>query len=95
MQMIQNITNDKAEEMQEDREKRFCVVGPDLKTNLEVMKATEHFKLSVVFSEDGSEYINDNQFKTIFVLDDFEDEVYNFLHKSGCTIIGPPVLIQY
>ncbi|XP_023233462.1 protein ECT2-like, partial [Centruroides sculpturatus] len=80
--------------MEEDKKIKICIVGFELKENAEVKEALQHFAFPVVFSENGTEFINDNQFKMIFVLNEFEGEVYDHLHNAGCTILGPTIIIQ-
>lgn len=49
-----------------------------------------------MYSSNGSEFINQGgEFTTIYVLEEFEGEVYTTLHKAGQRILGPTTVMQY
>ena len=46
-------------------------------------------------SKDGHEYLDDDDdsiFETIFIIDDFESEIFNELKQTRIRILGPPVI---
>lgn len=71
--------------------RRICLIGTVSK-DCQVLKAAESFDLPIVKSETGQEYINDNNCSTIFVLENFEGDVYNTLYKAKQPLLGPPAL---
>lgn len=43
----------------------------------------------------GEEYLNsDSDITTVFVLDSFEGDIFNTLHKAKQLVLGPPALRQ-
>lgn len=49
-----------------------------------------------MYSLNGSEFINQGgEFTTIYVLEEFEGEVFKTLHKAGQRILGPTTVMQY
>lgn len=54
----------------------------------------EKFDVPVVISKDGQEFAHDQNCTTIFVLDNFEGDVYNKLYKTKQPLLGPPALRQ-
>lgn len=46
------------------------------------------------YSDTGFEHMNDADYDTIFIVDNFDGDIYNRLHKEGCRILGPPVIIR-
>ena len=54
----------------------------------------QYFDCPIIFSDTGLEYINVNDYDTVFVMDKFEGDIFMRLHKAGCRIIGPPVVIK-
>lgn len=45
-------------------------------------------------SKDGHEYLDDDDslFETIFIIDDFESDLFNDLKQTRIRILGPPVI---
>ncbi|XP_071034057.1 protein ECT2 [Parasteatoda tepidariorum] len=75
---------------------RFCIIGEELKRNEDLISSVKHFKLPVVFSCNGLEYINQGaEFNTIYVLDEFEGDTFYSLNKAGQRILGPTTVMQY
>lgn len=54
----------------------------------------EKFDVPVVSSKDGQDFAHDKSCTTIFVLDNFEGDVYNKLYKTKQPLLGPPALRQ-
>ena len=49
----------------------------------------------VEYSDTGLEYLNEcDDYDTIFILDNFESELFFRLHRAGARIMGPPVIIK-
>ncbi|CAH1117797.1 unnamed protein product [Phaedon cochleariae] len=72
---------------------RLCLVG-DLAKDSNLHAVAETFGVPVVTSKDGLEYAQDDSCTTIFVLANFEGDVYNRLYKSKQPLLGPPALQQ-
>ncbi|XP_011293557.1 protein ECT2 isoform X2 [Musca domestica] len=72
---------------------RICLVG-DVIQNDAAVEAAHTFGVPVITSETGLELINDCDWRTYFVLNDFEGPVYEAIHKSKQCILGPPALRQ-
>lgn len=34
------------------------------------------------------------EFETVFVVADFQDSIFNDLHKADCRVLGPPVVLH-
>ncbi|ELU14128.1 hypothetical protein CAPTEDRAFT_176435 [Capitella teleta] len=52
------------------------------------------YNAPIIYSDTGSEFINEASPDTIFVLDNFEGSVFRILHKARCRILGPPAVIH-
>uniref|UniRef100_A0A6A7G201 Protein ECT2-like n=3 Tax=Hirondellea gigas TaxID=1518452 RepID=A0A6A7G201_9CRUS len=74
-------------------ELRLCLVGA-LATDDEALGAAQKFKLSVVTSVDGLDYVYDATYWTYFVLADFDSAEYEELHKHTSRLIGKPALLD-
>nr|XP_012233669.1 PREDICTED: protein ECT2 isoform X7 [Linepithema humile] len=75
------------------RKKRICLVGTvcdDPALNV----AAQQFKVSVLKSETGTEYIEDTTYNTYFILKQFEGSEYDTLCKSAHRVLGPTALLQ-
>lgn len=62
--------------------------------NSAVCSAAQSFGVSIVTSETGIEFARDRSCSTIFVVNDFENDVYDTLYKSKHPILGPPAIQQ-
>ena len=51
------------------------------------------FSHPIVYSDTGLEHINDTEYDTVFVLDNFEGDIFARLQKKGCRILGPPAIV--
>ncbi|KAM4887688.1 protein ECT2 isoform 2-T2 [Thomomys bottae] len=62
----------------------------------ELIKALEEMQKSYARMEsvDELESLDSPEFENVFVVPDFQDSVFNNLHKADCRIIGPPVLLS-
>lgn len=65
-----------------------------LAKDINLRAIAEKFDVSVVTSKDGQDFANDTTCTTIFVLDNFEGDVYNKLYKTKQPLLGPPALKQ-
>ncbi|XP_020288893.1 protein ECT2-like isoform X5 [Pseudomyrmex gracilis] len=75
------------------RKKRICLVG-DANQDPTLSAAAQHFKVPVITSETGTEYVEDTSYNTYFVLKQFEGPEYDALCKSAHRILGPTALLQ-
>lgn len=57
-------------------------------------KAAQTFGVPVITSENGKEYSDGKSSKTVFVVDSFDDVVYNSLCTNKQSILGPIALQQ-
>ena len=48
----------------------------------------------MIYSDTGLEYINEVDYDTVFIIDNFDGDLFMRLHKAGCRILGPPVIIR-
>ncbi|KAK5647138.1 hypothetical protein RI129_005602 [Pyrocoelia pectoralis] len=74
-------------------DKRICMVG-SLITDPVVCNSAQSFGVPVITSENGLEYLEDRSCKTIYVLNTFDDDLYNTLYKHRQSILGPVALQQ-
>ncbi|XP_055533727.1 protein ECT2 isoform X3 [Wyeomyia smithii] len=72
---------------------RICLVG-SVAHDKSTLSAAQSFKVPIVLSETGTEYISDSSFVTYFVLEHFEGPVYDAIYRSKHRILGPPALQQ-
>ncbi|XP_046807865.1 protein ECT2 isoform X1 [Lucilia cuprina] len=72
---------------------RICLVG-DVINDASTVEAAQTFGVPIITSETGLELINDCDWRTYFILNDFESPVYDAIHKSKQCILGPPALKQ-
>ncbi|XP_077987561.1 protein ECT2-like [Glandiceps talaboti] len=75
-------------------EVRICLVGKETSSNNALVTALQMLGLAVVHSDSGKEYVDDDKYETIFVLDTFEGILYDSLRRMECRIMGPPVIIK-
>lgn len=74
-------------------DKRICIVGSVIKDNL-VCTAAQLFGVSIVTSETGIEYATDTNCSTIFIIEDFDGDIYDTLYKFKHPVLGPPAIQQ-
>nr|XP_023015311.1 protein ECT2 isoform X2 [Leptinotarsa decemlineata] len=72
---------------------RLCLVG-NLSKDLKLRSVADTFGIPVVTSKDGQEFAQDDSCHTIFVLENFEGDVFNRLNKLRLPLLGPPALQQ-
>lgn len=60
---------------------RICLLG-DVVNDPETVEAAHTFGVPIVTSETGLELVNDYDWRTYFVLRDFESPIYEAIHKS-------------
>lgn len=60
---------------------RICLVGA-VAHDTDTLAAAQSFKLPVVMSETGGEFVSDTSHVTYFVLNDFEGPVYDTIYRS-------------
>lgn len=73
-------------------DRRICLVG-DLQNDVPLRRAADTFDVPVVTSNDGREYI-DGSFSTVFVVKEFEGDIFTYLSRAKQCILGPPALQQ-
>ncbi|KAK7866025.1 hypothetical protein R5R35_008539 [Gryllus longicercus] len=97
-----NDTNDTGESNNEDNvfvqhrscvRTRICLIG-DLQNDDRIVEAAKTFDVPIVFSETGSEFLNDGSCDTIFVTREFGGPVFDAIHQSEQRIVGPTVLLD-
>nr|XP_039252032.1 protein ECT2-like [Styela clava] len=76
-------------------EPRVCLVD-SAANNSELIQALNNINIPFVASKDGSEYIDleDDQYETIFVLEEFDSEYFNNLKHSVHRVLGSPVIMH-
>nr|KAG5708214.1 hypothetical protein BaRGS_021148 [Batillaria attramentaria] len=81
---------------EDDRELRIVLVGNDCASNKELLHTAKKLSpIAVETSGDGLEFVQAaSAQETLFVLSDFEGEVYHKLHRAEARIIGPPVILS-
>ncbi|CAD7002467.1 unnamed protein product [Ceratitis capitata] len=60
---------------------RICLVG-DIINDEETVEAARSFNVPVITSENGLDALNDFEWRTFFVLKDFEGPIYDAIHKN-------------
>ncbi|XP_039964790.1 protein ECT2 isoform X2 [Bactrocera tryoni] len=70
---------------------RICLVG-DVVNDTETVEAARCFNVPVITSENGLDVLNDYEWRTFFVLKDFEGPIYDAIHRNKQCILGPPAL---
>ncbi|XP_054086250.1 protein ECT2 isoform X2 [Zeugodacus cucurbitae] len=70
---------------------RICLVG-DVVNDAETVEAARSFNVPVITSENGLDVLNDYEWRTFFVLQDFEGPIYDAIHRNKQCILGPPAL---
>ncbi|XP_034107800.1 protein ECT2 isoform X4 [Drosophila nasuta] len=70
---------------------RICLVG-EAGRDAGTVQAAESFGMPVIQSQTGLDIINDTEWRTFYVLQDFEDEIFDAIHKQKECILGPPAL---
>ncbi|XP_011689506.1 PREDICTED: protein ECT2 isoform X7 [Wasmannia auropunctata] len=75
------------------RKKRICLVGATC-NDPALNAAAQQFKVPVLKSETGTEYIDDTTYNTYFILKQFEGPEYDGLCKSAHRVLGPTALLQ-
>ncbi|XP_012533950.1 protein ECT2 isoform X2 [Monomorium pharaonis] len=75
------------------RKKRICLIGTAC-NDPALNAAAQQFKVPVLKSETGMEYIDDTTYNTYFVLKQFEGPEYDVLCKSAHRVLGPTALLQ-
>ena len=48
----------------------------------------------MIYSDTGLEHINKAGDNTMFVLENFDGDIYQRLNRESCRIFAPPVIIQ-
>ncbi|PSN46974.1 hypothetical protein C0J52_11128 [Blattella germanica] len=73
---------------------RICLIG-ELGEDSKILEAAQAFGVPVVSCTNGSGFINDGSWDTVFVLDEFSGPIYDAIHRSEQRILGPAALQQY
>lgn len=82
------------ESMEQDL--RIIVVGNQCHNNTCLQNALQcHFSSAVVlYSDTGFEYMTDTDDDTVFVVENFDGDIFQQLRRGRCRILGPPVIIK-
>ncbi|XP_025992198.1 protein ECT2 isoform X5 [Solenopsis invicta] len=75
------------------RKKRICLIGATC-NDPALNVAAQQFKVPVLKSETGTEYVDDTTYNTYFILKQFEGPEYEALCKSAHRVLGPTALLQ-
>ncbi|XP_052846839.1 LOW QUALITY PROTEIN: protein ECT2 [Drosophila gunungcola] len=70
---------------------RICLVG-GVGQDADTLRAAESFGMPIVTSDTGLEIIGESDWRTFYVLDDFEGASFEAIHKQKECILGPPAL---
>ncbi|XP_037720033.1 protein ECT2 isoform X3 [Drosophila subpulchrella] len=70
---------------------RICLVGA-VGQDADTVQAAESFGLPIVTSDTGLDTIGESDWRTFYVLDDFEGASFEAIHKQKECILGPPAL---
>ncbi|KAL7732556.1 hypothetical protein ACLKA6_019189 [Drosophila palustris] len=70
---------------------RICLVGV-AGEDAATVQAADSFGMPVIRSETGLDILNDMEWRTFYVLQDFEDHIFDAIHKQKECILGPPAL---
>ncbi|XP_017074033.1 protein ECT2 isoform X3 [Drosophila eugracilis] len=70
---------------------RICLVG-GVGQDADTLQAAESFGLPIVTSDTGLDIIGESDWRTFYVLDDFEGASFEAIHKQKECILGPPAL---
>ncbi|KAH8365725.1 hypothetical protein KR093_003820, partial [Drosophila rubida] len=70
---------------------RICLVG-EAGRDAGTVQAAESFGMPVIQSPTGLDIVNDLEWRTFYVLQDFEDDIFDAIHKQKECILGPPAL---
>jgi len=70
----------------------LCLVGEELQNNKEVQACCRSFSVPVKYSRDGSDYVDEDNVVTVFVLHAFSGQVYERLTKEKRHILGIPAI---
>ena len=60
---------------------RICLVG-NVVNDADTVLAAQSFGVPVITSETGLEIINDDDWRTHFILDSFEGPIYETIHRN-------------
>lgn len=62
----------------------------------ELIKALKEIKVPFVKMESVEEFesLDSAAFENVFIVMDFQDSIFNELHKTDCRVIGPPVVLN-
>ncbi|XP_034656900.1 protein ECT2 isoform X3 [Drosophila subobscura] len=70
---------------------RICLVG-NAGQDAGTLLAAESFGLPVITSDTGQDIADDKEWRTFYVMEDFEGDSFQALHKQKECILGPPAL---
>lgn len=76
------------------RKKRICLVGATCNDSA-LNAATQQFKVPVLKSETGTEYVEDTTYNTYFILKKFEGSEYDALCKSAHRLVHNDYIIFF
>lgn len=60
---------------------RICLVGA-VAQDKATLTAAQSFKVPIVTSETGAEFLSDTSYVTYFILNDFEGPIYDTIYRS-------------
>ena len=78
----------------EEPDPLIVLVG-DVSADADIKEAIKTLKLKYEESENGLDFIRQaSRVETVFILSEFEGDVFHKLHKAEARIVGPPILLQ-
>ncbi|KAI0240758.1 Protein ECT2 [Lamellibrachia satsuma] len=79
-----------------DQDLRIIVVGNQCHNNTSLREAlqSKFTGSAVLYSDTGFEYMNNTDDDTVFVLENFDGDIFQQLRRARCRILGPPVIIR-
>jgi len=73
---------------------KLCLIGEELRTNESFIQTCKTFEQPLHFSLDGSDYVDEDNTLTVFVVDSFKGEVFERLQNERRHILGVPAVLD-
>ncbi|XP_014677396.1 PREDICTED: protein ECT2-like [Priapulus caudatus] len=91
---LETVTEKQELDTSQNIETRICVVGQKCRENTMLNSALKKFPVIVLHSVTGEEFVNDLDYDTVFVLEEFAGNTYEMLHKKNNRLMGPNVFLE-
>ncbi|XP_023320077.1 protein ECT2 isoform X4 [Eurytemora carolleeae] len=76
----------------EDHEVQLCLIGEELRRDASIVKTCQSFQRPVHYSTDGSDWVDEDNVITVFVVSSFRGEIFERLQNEKRHILGIPAL---